>query len=116
VAGWTSSAGSPDQIKKSQANNGPSEAERQQVEAGWTRFGKVTASRSPSSIGWLQSNGRLCAYHVFPIGNFGYVTSHFTALFVKGGDTTPISGSTVRLCEHQPDGQCKITSHIFVRE
>lgn len=116
VAGWTSSAGSPGQISVPQPNNGPSEAERQQVEAGWTRSGKVTASWSPNSIGWLQSNGRLRAYHVFPIGNYAYVTSHFTALFVKGGDTTPISGSTVRLCEHQPDGQWKITSHIFVRK
>ncbi len=61
-------------------------------------------------------NHKLELVDVFPIGNYAYVTSHFTALFVKGEDTTPISGSTVRLCEHQADGQWKITSHIFVRE
>ena len=69
-----------------------------------------------ASRGTSVKNHKLELVDVVPIGNYAYVTSHFTALFVKGGDTTPISGSTVRLCEHQPDGQWKITSHIFVRE
>jgi ketosteroid isomerase-like protein len=54
---------------------------------------------------------------VLAIGNYAYVTSQFTALWVKeGGETTKLSGSTVRLYQRQPDGQWKIKSHMFVRE
>jgi ketosteroid isomerase-like protein len=54
---------------------------------------------------------------VLAIGNYAYVTSQFTALLVKdGGEMTRLSGSTVKLYEHQRDGQWKIKSHIFVRE
>jgi ketosteroid isomerase-like protein len=53
---------------------------------------------------------------VLPSGNYAYTTSHFTATLVVNEKATPISGSTVRLLERQPDGQWKIKSHIFVRE
>ncbi|WGD49988.1 DUF4440 domain-containing protein [Bradyrhizobium sp. CB1650] len=53
---------------------------------------------------------------VLPIGDYAYTTSHFTATLVANEKAAPISGSTVRLLERQPDGQWKIKSHIFVRE
>lgn len=53
---------------------------------------------------------------VLPIGNYAYTTSHFTATLVVDEKAAPISGSTVRLIERQPDGQWKIKSHIFVKE
>jgi len=53
---------------------------------------------------------------VLLIGSHAYVTSHFTATLVANEKATHISGSTVRLVEHQSDGQWKIKSHIFVRE
>ena len=54
---------------------------------------------------------------VLAIGDYAYVTSQFTALLVKNsGEMTRLSGSTVKLYEHQKDGQWKIKSHIFVRE
>jgi uncharacterized protein (TIGR02246 family) len=53
---------------------------------------------------------------VLPIGNYAYTTSHFTATLVANEKATPISGSTVRLLERQPDGEWKIKSHTFVRE
>ena len=53
---------------------------------------------------------------VLPIGNHAYTTSHFTATLMVNEKAAPISGSTVRLLERQPDGQWKIKSHIFVRE
>jgi uncharacterized protein (TIGR02246 family) len=60
---------------------------------------------------------RLQLVDVLAIGNYAYVTSQFTALLVKdGGETTRLSGSTVKLYEHQTDGQWKIKSHTFVRE
>jgi uncharacterized protein (TIGR02246 family) len=61
-------------------------------------------------------NHKLQLVDIQPIGTYVYVTSHFTASFVKGGETTSISGSTVRMYEHQSDGQWKISSHMFVRE
>ena len=61
-------------------------------------------------------NHKLELVDVVPIGNYAYITSHFTATFVVNEKATPISGSTVRLLERQPDGQWKIKSHIFVRE
>jgi ketosteroid isomerase-like protein len=60
---------------------------------------------------------RLQLVDVLAIGNYAYVTSQFTALLVKdGGETTRLSGSTVKLYEHQTNGQWKIKSHMFVRE
>jgi ketosteroid isomerase-like protein len=60
---------------------------------------------------------RLQLVDVLAIGNYAYVTSQFTALLVKDcGETTRLSGSTVKLYEHQTDGQWKIKSHMFVRE
>jgi ketosteroid isomerase-like protein len=53
---------------------------------------------------------------VLPIGNYAYTASHFTATLVVNEKAAPISGSTVRLLERQPDGQWKIKSHIFVKE
>jgi ketosteroid isomerase-like protein len=53
---------------------------------------------------------------VLPIGNYAYTVSHFTATLVVNEKAAPISGSTVRLLERQPDGQWKIKSHIFVKE
>ena len=51
-----------------------------------------------------------------PIGKYAYTTSHFTATLVVNEKAAPISGSTVRLLERQPDRQWKIKSHIFVKE
>jgi hypothetical protein len=62
------------------------------------------------------SNHKLELVDVLPIGNYAYVTSHFTATLVVNEKATPISGSTVRLLERQSDGQWKMKSHIFVRE
>jgi ketosteroid isomerase-like protein len=53
---------------------------------------------------------------LLPSGNYVYTASHFTATLVVNEKAAPISGSTVRLLERQPDGQWKIKSHIFVRE
>jgi ketosteroid isomerase-like protein len=53
---------------------------------------------------------------VLSFGNYAYTASHFTATLVLDEKAAPISGSTVRLHERQPDGQWKIKSHIFVRE
>jgi uncharacterized protein (TIGR02246 family) len=61
-------------------------------------------------------NHKLQLVEMLAIGNYAYVTSQFTALLVKSGETTALSGSTVKLYERQPDGQWKIKSHIFVRE
>jgi len=71
---------------------------------------------------FFAGRGRSVRHHkvelvdVFPSGNYAYTTSHFTATLVVNEKATPISGSTVRLLERQPDGQWKIKSHIFVRE
>jgi uncharacterized protein (TIGR02246 family) len=62
------------------------------------------------------SNHKLELVDVSLMGSHAYVTSHFTATFSANEKTTPISGSTVRLLEHQSDGQWKIQSHMFVRE
>jgi ketosteroid isomerase-like protein len=62
------------------------------------------------------SNHKLEMVDVLPIGNYACTTSHFTATLVVNEKAAPISGSTVRLFERQPDGQWKIKSHIFVRE
>ena len=62
------------------------------------------------------SNHKLELVDVLPIGNYAYTTSHFTATLMVNEKATPISGSTVRLLERQPDGQWKIKSHMFVRE
>ena len=61
-------------------------------------------------------NHKLELVDVVPIGNYAYITSRFTATFVVNEKATPISGSTVRLLERQPDGHWRIKSHMFVRE
>ena len=62
------------------------------------------------------SNHKLELVDVSLMGSHAYVTSHFTATYSANEKATPISGSTVRLLEHQSDGQWKIQSHMFVRE
>jgi ketosteroid isomerase-like protein len=49
-------------------------------------------------------------------GRLRYVTSRFKASLVRGEETTMLSGSTVKLYEHQSNGEWKVKSHIFVRE
>ena len=61
-------------------------------------------------------NHKLELVDMLPIGNYAYTTSHFTATLIVDEKAAPISGSTVRLLERQPDGQWKIKSHIFVKE
>ena len=61
-------------------------------------------------------NHKLDLVDVLTLGNYAYTTSHFTATLVVNEKAAPISGSTVRLLERQPDGQWKIKSHIFVKE
>ena len=54
---------------------------------------------------------------VVSFDGYAYVTSRFTALFVKdGSEPLKITGSTVRLLERQNDGTWKIKSHMFLRE
>lgn len=61
-------------------------------------------------------NHKLELVEVLPMGNYAYVTSRFKASLVKGEETTKLSGSTVKLYEHQSNGESKVKSHIFVRE
>lgn len=61
------------------------------------------------------SDHKVTLVDVTPMGNYAYVTGDFTAKLTTNGKTIPISGSTVRLFERQPNGQWKIKSHIFVR-
>ena len=53
---------------------------------------------------------------ILQMGDYAYVTSRFKASLVKGEETTMLSGSTVKLYEHQSNGEWKVKSHIFVRE
>jgi ketosteroid isomerase-like protein len=61
-------------------------------------------------------NHKLELVESLQMGNYAYVVSHFKASLVKGEETTMLSGSTVKLYEHQSNGEWKIKSHIFVRE
>lgn len=61
-------------------------------------------------------NHKLELVEVLPMENYAYVTSRFKASLVKGEETTKLSGSTVKLYEHQSNGEWKVKSHIFVRE
>jgi len=61
-------------------------------------------------------NHKLELVEILPIGNYAYVTSRFKASLVKGEEMTMLSGSTVKLYEHQPNGEWKVKSHMFVRE
>jgi hypothetical protein len=54
--------------------------------------------------------------HKLEIGNHAFVTSRFKASLVRGAETTTLSGSTVKLYDHQSDGQRKVKAHIFVRQ
>jgi len=61
-------------------------------------------------------NHKLELVEILPVGDYAYVTSRFKASLVKGDETTTLSGSTVKLYEHQSNGEWKVKSHIFVRE
>jgi ketosteroid isomerase-like protein len=61
-------------------------------------------------------NHKLELVEILPMGDYAYVTSRFKASLVKGEETTALSGSTVKLYEHQPNGEWKVKSHMFVRE
>jgi ketosteroid isomerase-like protein len=61
-------------------------------------------------------NHKLELVEILPIGDYAYVTSRFKASLVRGEETTTLSGSTVKLYEHQSNGEWKVKSHIFVRE
>ena len=61
-------------------------------------------------------NHKLELVEILPMGDYAYVTSRFKASLVRGGETTALSGSTVKLYEHQSSGEWKVKSHIFVRE
>ena len=61
-------------------------------------------------------NHKLELVQIVPMDKYAYVTSCFKALLVKGEETTILSGSTVKLYEHQSNGEWKVKSHIFVRE
>jgi ketosteroid isomerase-like protein len=61
-------------------------------------------------------NHKLELVEILPMGNYAYVTSRFKASLVKGEETTMLSGSTVKLYEHQSNGDWKVKSHMFVRE
>jgi ketosteroid isomerase-like protein len=55
-------------------------------------------------------NHKLELVEILQVGDYAYVTSRFRASLVKG------ERSTVKLYEHQSNGEWKIKSHIFVRE
>jgi ketosteroid isomerase-like protein len=61
-------------------------------------------------------NHKLELVELLPVGDYAYVTSRFKASLVKGDETTTLSGSTVKLYEHQSNGEWMVKSHIFVRE
>jgi ketosteroid isomerase-like protein len=61
-------------------------------------------------------NRKLELVEILQMGDYAYVTSRFKAALVRGGEITMLSGSTVKLYEHRPNGQWKVKSHIFVRE
>ena len=61
-------------------------------------------------------NHKLEIVEILPMGDYTYVTSRFTASLVRGQENTTLSGSTVKLYEHQSSGEWKVKSHIFVRE
>jgi ketosteroid isomerase-like protein len=61
-------------------------------------------------------NHKLELVEILPIGDYAYVTSRFKASLVRGEETTMLSGSTVKLYEHQSSGEWKVKSHIFVRQ
>jgi ketosteroid isomerase-like protein len=61
-------------------------------------------------------NHRLELVEILQMGVYAYVTSRFKASLVRGEETTMLSGSTVKLYEHQANGEWKVKSHIFVRE
>jgi len=61
-------------------------------------------------------NHKLELVEILPMGDYAYVTSRFKASLVRGEETTMLSGSTVKLYEHQSNGEWKVKSHIFVRE
>jgi ketosteroid isomerase-like protein len=61
-------------------------------------------------------NHKLELVEILQMGDYAYVTSRFKASLVKGEETTTLSGSTVKLYEHQSNGEWKVKSHIFVRE
>jgi ketosteroid isomerase-like protein len=61
-------------------------------------------------------NHKLELVEILQMGDYAYVTSRFKASLVKGEETTTLAGSTVKLYEHQSNGQWKVKSHIFVRE
>src|ERR1700722_3932360 len=61
-------------------------------------------------------NHKLELVEILQMGDYAYVTSRFKASLVKGDETTILSGSTVKLYEHQSNGEWKVKSHIFVRE
>jgi len=61
-------------------------------------------------------NHKLELVEILQMGDYAYVTSRFKASLVKGEETTMLSGSTVKLYQHQSNGEWKVKSHIFVRE
>jgi ketosteroid isomerase-like protein len=61
-------------------------------------------------------NHKLELVEIVPMGVYAYVTSRFKASLVRDGETTALSGSTVKLYERQANGEWKVKSHIFVRE
>jgi ketosteroid isomerase-like protein len=61
-------------------------------------------------------NHKLELVEIVPMGDCAYVTSRFKASLVRGDQTTTLSGSTVKLYEHQSNGEWKVRSDIFVRE
>jgi len=61
-------------------------------------------------------NHKLELVGILAMGDYAYVTSRFKASLVRGEETTALSGCTVKLYEHQSNGEWKVKSHIFVRE
>src|ERR1700722_2358451 len=59
-------------------------------------------------------NHKLELVDILQMGHSAYVTSRFKASLVKGEETTRLSGSTVKLYEHQSNGEWKVKTQIFV--
>jgi ketosteroid isomerase-like protein len=79
-------------------------------------FGSTAIRDFFAKRGTSVRNHKLELVEILQMGDYAYVTSRFKASLVRGEETTMLSGSTVKLYEHQSNGEWKVKSHIFVRE
>jgi ketosteroid isomerase-like protein len=54
--------------------------------------------------------------NIYSDGKYTYQITKWTAVVVKAHESIPLSGSNLRVFEHQSDGSWKVKAHIFVRD